>query len=168
MSTPAAPALSWKTILRTPASVTEPRDMNRLLVEVKHLAAQLTEDASDLVSYSRGIDSWESLSEAVGRMNAHIDAAGRTFQRMGEIRLAASPLQNSTLDQVGPLLSRIAGGTARLIHAIDENPRRLSMGEYRELIENNSDVASQFAALIAAFIDFGGHMQNRQRMGAHG
>jgi len=167
MSTAASPAVSWKTTLREHRFVSETCDINRLLAEVKHLAAQLTEDASDLVSYSRGLDSWESLSEQVGRINEHIDEAGRTFQRIAEIRLAASPLQASTIEHVSPLLNRIAGATARLIHAIDENPKRLFMGEYRELIEKNSDLASQFAALIGAFVDFGGYMQKRPGSGSH-
>jgi hypothetical protein len=133
-----------------------PCDIQRIFAEVKSLAGQLTEDASDLVSYSRGTRSWESHLGAVNRFNEHVDAAGFVLQKAEVVRRTASHLQQSTLDQVGPLLSRIASGMARVIRAIDENPKRLLVGEYRDLIESNSDYASQFAALITAFIDFGG------------
>jgi hypothetical protein len=132
------------------------QEVSRLLADLKNLAAQLTKDASALVSHSRGAGYSEEYSVLAARIKDHINAARKNRAALDDLSAEASNAQIRTVVQVGPLIDRIAGETAGLLQSIDECPKRLRMGEYKDLIESNSDMASQFAALIAAFVDFGG------------
>lgn len=125
------------------------------MAEIRSLASQLTEDASDLVSYAHGAALWSTHSEAVALIREHIAAAGQTLARLARHRTDASPAIRVTIDRVSDLVDRIARGTAELIQHLDENPKRLFMREYCGAIETNCDSVSQFAALIGAFVDFG-------------
>jgi hypothetical protein len=131
-------------------------EVSRLLGEMKAHAGQLNEDASDLVSLSRKVSGHEDYVLAVVRIKEHLEAAGQSKSALDRLRSEASSAQRRTMDRVTPLVCRVAGETARLISSLDESPRRMRSGEYRDLIDSNSDMASQFAALIAAFVDFGG------------
>lgn len=130
--------------------------VSRLLAELKAHAAELNEDASDLVSLSRKVSGQEDYILAAGRIKEHLEAAGKNKTALDHLLAEASHAQRRTADRVTPLLSRVAGEIARLISRLDESPRRMRTGEYRDLIDSSSDMASQFAALIAAFVDFGG------------
>ena len=125
------------------------------MAEIRSLASQLTENASDLVSYAHGSAPWDAHSDAVGQIKEHIAAAGHTLAVLARHRTDASPAIRVTIDRVADLLDRIARGTAQLIQHIDDNPKRLSMADYRDAIETNCDSVSQCAALIGAFLDFG-------------
>jgi len=142
-------------VIAAQQAVLEREDVSRLMADIRTLASQLTEDASDMVSYSRGSAQWASHSEAVAQIREHIAAAGQTLARLARHRTDAPPTIRVTIDRVTDLLDRIARGTAQLIQHIDDNPKRLFMAEYGDAIETNCDTVSQFAALIGAFLDFG-------------
>lgn len=142
-------------------SLLEKEDVSRLMADVRTLASQLTEDASDMVSYARGSAPWASHSDAVAQIREHIAAAGQTLARLARHRSDASPTIRVTIDRVSDLLDRIARGTAELIQHIDDNPKRLFMAEYSDALEYNCDTVSQFAALIGAFVDFGANTRAR-------
>jgi hypothetical protein len=128
-------------------------DIVSLLKGAGHLAGQLREDASDLVSMAHRTGSPAYRSEALTRIRRHIDAAELLSLSLDGLRPGVSFSDARTIDRINPMLRGIATATAELIRGIDENPRLPPAKEHRGRIESHADMVSQTAATILAVAD---------------
>ncbi len=129
--------------------------VSKLLSQAKTSANQIREDASTMESYSRWRTDWRNHTDTVNEMREHINVVGNLVTKLDAARAGASPWQMTAIDRIKPLLREIASNTERLITALNKDPRRLNMAEYKDYIEANSDEAAQLSELIADFVNYG-------------
>lgn len=138
--------------------------VSKLLSDAKNQAFQLSEDASTMESYTRSSVTWENHAAAVSQMKEHTNAAGHTLAKLDDARKTSSPWQMTAIDRIRPLLKEIASNTETVIQYLNKSPKRLSMKEYTDYIEANSDVAAQLAELIKDFVDYGNTKNRLERL----
>jgi len=85
----------------------------------------------------------------------HIDAVRRQVTRLNDVRSNASSWQKTTIDRIAPLLQELASDAEALINRINQNPKRLNNGEYKDYIKVNTDLAAELVALVGNFVDYG-------------
>jgi len=146
------------------ADAPDSEQVSKLLSDAKTQAYQLKEDAATMQSYTQSKVGWESHAETVNQMRDHINAVGRTVTKLDEARATASPWQATAIDRIKPLLKEIASNTDSVIQYLNKNPKRLSMNEYKDYIEANSDEAAQLAELIADFVSYGNNKNRMERL----
>jgi hypothetical protein len=129
--------------------------VTKLLSEAKKQANQLREDAATMEVYSRENSDWALRKEEISAMRDDINATGRTLGKLDRARATASPWQVTAIDRIKPLLMEIAANTDTLIRAVNNDPKRLNVAEYKEYIEANSDEAAHLAQLISDFVNYG-------------
>ena len=79
----------------------------------------------------------------------------RQVTKLDDVRSTASSWQKTTIDRIGPLLQELASDAEALINRINQNPKRLNGGEYKDYIKVNADLAGELAALVGNFVDYG-------------
>jgi hypothetical protein len=52
-------------------------------------------------------------------------------------------------------LQELASDAEALINRIDQNPKRLNSGKYKDYIKVNADLAAELAAFVGNFVDWG-------------
>jgi hypothetical protein len=146
----------------------EPQDseqVSKLLSGAKTMAYQLREDAATMESYTRIDMSWASHAETVTQIKEHINALARQEAKLKEARSMASPWQKTAIDRINPFLDELGGYTSAVIEHINGNHSAHTMAEYKDYLEANSDYASDLAAMISDFVDYGKAKQRMERMG---
>ena len=134
----------------------EDTSVSKLLAEAKTQAYAISVDASQLESYTRESTlSWETHAVEISRMKDDINQTARTVERLSANRSEAAPWQAAAIDRIIPLMQEIAGNTTSAIDYINKYQSRLTMKEYTDYLESNSDLSSQLAGLIAHYVDYG-------------
>jgi len=67
---------------------------------------------------------------------------------------------------MNPYLDELGGYTSAAIEHINGNLTVHTMQEYRDYLEANADYASDLAAMIANFVDYGKAKQRMERLGS--
>ena len=152
--------------LATPCVAADPNpnyeNVSKLLSEAKSLAFQVKEDASALEGYSRSGSSWELHSAALAQMREHINALGKQVTKLEEARKTAAPWQNAAIERVRPALVEMAYNAGIVIDYITNNQKRVNvLGEFKDYVEANADLADELSGLVADFVDYG---KTRQRL----
>jgi len=167
-SWPGAPAILLAGFLTAPPIINaaEPPDseqVSTLLSETKTMAFQLKEDAATMESFTRMNVSLESHAVAINQIKDHVNALGRQAQKLKAARNTASPWQRAVIDRIDPFLDELAGYTEAVIEHINGD-RKHTLDEYRDYLEANADYASDLAAMIANFVDYGRTKQRLERL----
>lgn len=142
------------------ADAPDSEQVSKLLSEAKTLAFQVKEDAVTMESYTRMNVSWESHAEAISQIKEHVNTLARHVTKLKEARSAASPWQKTAIDRIDPFLDELGGYTAAVIEHLKGDPKR-TPAEYKDYLEANADYATDLAAMIADFVDYG---RTRQRL----
>jgi hypothetical protein len=148
------------------AAAPDSEQVSKLLSDAKSQALQLREDAVTMETYTRMTNDWESHSVVVNQMKEHINAAGKTLDKLEALRDGASLWQQTAIDRIKPLLREIAHDTDTVIGFINTKPTRLFNTEYKDFIEANADNADHLARLIADFVDYGHAKSRLDRLGS--
>jgi hypothetical protein len=82
-----------------------------------------------------------------------------------DARNIASPWLKTALGRINPFLDELAGYTAAVIEHIKGEPKP-TMDEYKDYLEANADYATDLAAMIADFVDYGRTKQRLERLAA--
>jgi hypothetical protein len=135
-----------------------------LLSTAKSQAFELKSDIQTMDFFAGSDFGWASHASIINVYKDHIDAIRNQISKLDETRSIASTLQKTTLDRVGPLLKELASDAEALINRINQNPKRLNGGEYKEYIKLNADLAAELAALIGNFVDCGRTKQQLERL----
>jgi hypothetical protein len=155
-------------LFTAPAAAAETADseqVSRLLSEAKTAAYQLREDAAAMETYTRTDVSWEAHADAINQIKEHIGALARVTAKLQSVKSAASPWQKTAIDRINPYLDELGGYTSAAIEHINGNHSAHTMLEYKDYLEANADYASDLAAMIGNFVDYGRAKQRMDRLG---
>jgi plasmid replication initiation protein len=134
---------------------------SKLLSEAKTMAFQLKEDAVTMESFTRMNVSWETHALAINQIKEHVNALGKQHVKLLDAKDAAAPWQRVAIDRILPYLDELEGYTSAVIEHFNEQPKQFLTAEYKDFLEANADYASDLAAMIANFVDYG---KTKQRM----
>jgi len=148
------------------AETPDSEQVSKLLSEAKTTAYQLREDAVAMETYTRVDASWESHADAISQIKEHIGAMARVAAKLQAAKGTASPWQKTAIDRMNPYLDELGGYTTAAIEHINGNHSVHTMQEYRDYLEANADYASDLAAMIGNFVDYGRAKQRTERLGA--
>jgi hypothetical protein len=134
----------------------EEAPVSKLLAEAKTQAYAISVDASQLESYTREPTlSWETHANEISLMKDDINRTAKTIEKLNASRSEAAPWQVAAIDRIIPFMQEIAGNTTSAIEYINKYQSRLTMKEYTDYLESNSDLSSHLAGLIAHYVDYG-------------
>jgi hypothetical protein len=63
-----------------------------------------------------------------------------------------------------PYLDELEGYTSAVIERINDQPKRLFTDEYKDFLEANADYATDLAAMIGDFVDYGKTRDRLERL----
>jgi len=145
------------------ADVPDSEQVSKLLSEAKTMAFQVKEDAVTMESFTRMDASWESHAAAINQIKEHVNALGRQVTKLNEAKSAASPWQRTAIDRIQPFLDELGGYTSAVIDHLNGTPRH-NIAEYKDYLEANADYATDLAAMIADFVNYGNTKQRLERL----
>jgi hypothetical protein len=145
------------------ADVRDSEQVSKLLSEAKTMAFQVKEDAVTMESFTRMDVSWESHAIAINQIREHVNALGRQVTKLNEAKGAASPWQRTAIDRIQPFLDELGGYTSAVIDHLNGTPRH-NIAEYKDYLEANADYATDLAAMIADFVNYGNTKQRLERL----
>ena len=146
------------------ADFTDSEHVSKLLSEAKMQAYQLREDAAIMETFTRSNVSAESHATAITQIKEHVNALGRQLTKLKEARDLAAPWQKTAIDRIEPFLNELEGYTNAVIEQVNANPTKLNTPEYRDYLEANADYASDLAAMIADFVNYGNTKHKFERL----
>jgi len=137
----------------------------KLLSEAKTMAFQIKEDAVTMESFTRMNVSWESHASAINQIREHVNALEKHEAKLKDARSAAAPWQKTAIDRIVPYLDELEGYTSAIIERINAEPRRLFTDDYKDFLQANADYATDLAAMIGDFVDYGKTRDRVERLG---
>lgn len=146
------------------AEVPDSEEVSKLLSEAKTMAFQLKEDAATMESFTRMSVSWQSHAASINAIKEHINQLGRQVTKLKNAESQASPWQKTAINRINPYLDELAGYTSAVIEHLN-NTRKHTLDEYRDYLEANADYASDLAAMVADFVDYGKAKDRTERLG---
>src|SRR5579863_5972647 len=155
-------------LVPTPAArAGETRDseqVSKLLSEAKTLAFQVKEDAIAMEGFTRMNVSQESHAAAINQIRDDVNALGKQVAKLKAAEDGASPWQKTAIDRIYPFLDELAGYTSAVIDQIKGDQKR-NPADYKDYLEANRDYATDLAAMIANFVDYGNGKERIDRLG---
>ena len=164
MGTPAILLAGWAGAANA-AAVPDSEHVAKLLSEAKTMAFQLKEDAVAMEAFTRMNVSWESHAVAINQIKEHVNALEKHEAVLKDARSAASPWQRTAIDRIVPYLDELEGYTSAVIERINQQPKQLFTAEYKDFLEANADYATDLAAVIGDFVDYGKTKDRMERLG---
>jgi hypothetical protein len=146
-------------------AVPDSEQVAKLLSDAKTMAFQLKEDAVAMEGFTRMNVSWESHAVAINQIKDHVNALVKQETKLKDAKNAASPWQKTAIDRIVPYLDELEGYTSAVIERINDQPKRLFTDEYKDFLEANADYATDLAAMIGDFVDYGKTRDRLERLG---
>jgi hypothetical protein len=164
----AAPGLLLAGLLASPpaskaAGTPDSEQVSKLLSEAKTIAFELKEDAVTMESFTRMNVSMESHAVAINQIKDHINALERQTGKLKEARETGSPWQQTAIDRITPFLDELGGYTYAVIEHLNGEVKH-TPAEYKDYLQANADYATDLAAMIADFVDFGRSKDRMQHL----
>ena len=131
------------------------KEVSQLLEDIKTQAADLQRDSDELESFTRSNVSWESHAEELNNMKDRINTIGKTISKLQNLRNSASPWQREAIDRIIPVAEKLASNTTAAIEHLNKNPLRINEPQYQQYIKSNAETASNLAALVRDFVEYG-------------
>jgi hypothetical protein len=148
------------------AEAPDSEQVSKLLSDARTTAYQLSQDAAAMERFTRVNVSWESHAAAITQIKEHVNELARLAAKLKDARSTASPWQKTAIDRINPFLDELGGYTTAAIEHINGNHANHTMAEYNDYLEANADYASDLAAMIGEFVDYGKARQRMDRLGA--
>jgi len=136
----------------------------KLLAEAKTLAFQLKDDAMAMEGFTRMNVSWESHAVAINQIREHVNGLEKQEAKLKDARAAAAPWQKTAIDRIVPYLDELEGYTSAIIERLNDQPKRLFTDEYKDFLAANADYATDLAAVIGDFVDYGKTRDRLERL----
>jgi hypothetical protein len=147
------------------ADNSDSEQVSKLLSDAKAMAFQVKEDAQTMAGYAQTTVSWQTHVATVDKIREHVNALGQQVTKLKAARDTGSPWQKTAIDRIDPYLDEMGGYTTAIIEHINKNPKLLFTQQYRDYLETNADYASDLAAMIADFVDYGRTKQKLESLG---
>ena len=135
----------------------------KLLSDAKTMAFQIKEDAVAMESYTRMNVSWESHAAAINQVKDRINELVRHTAKLRDAKASGSPWQRTAIDRITPFLDELTGYTYAVIEHINGEVKH-SPAEYKDYLQANADYATDLAAMISDFVDYGKTKDRMQRL----
>jgi hypothetical protein len=145
--------------------VPDNEQVTKLMSETKTMAFQLKEDAGVMESFTRMNVSLENQAVAINEFKAHVNALRMQEAKLQEAKGGAAPWQKAAIQTVTPFLDELEGYTFAIIDHLNGTPKH-TFAEYKDYLEANADYASELAAVIADYVDYGKTKERLERLGA--
>ena len=145
------------------ADAPDSEQVSKLLSEAKTMAFQLKEDAVTMESFTRMNVSWQSHAAAINQIKDHINALGRQAAKLKDARSTGSSWQQTAIDRIAPFLDELGGYTYAVIEHINGEVKH-APADYKDYLEANADYATDLAAMIGDFVDFGQTKDRLERL----
>ena len=146
------------------ADAPDSEQVSKLLSEAKTMSFQLKEDAVTMESFTRMNVSWESHAAAINQIKDHVNALGRQAAKLKDARSTGSSWQQTAIARITPFLDELTGYTSAVIEHIN-GEKKHTPAEYKDYLEANADYASDLAAMIGDFVDYGKTKDRLQHLG---
>ena len=139
--------------------------VSKLLSEAKTLAFQVKEDAIAMEGFTRMNVSLESHAAAINQIRNDVNALGKQVAKLKAAEDGAAPWQKVAIERINPFLDELGGYTSAVIDQIKGDQKR-NPADYKDYLEANRDYATDLAAMIAEFVDYGNAKERIDRLGA--
>jgi hypothetical protein len=137
------------------ASVAGSDHVPAILSEAKAEASKLQHDAATLESFTRSDLTLESHAYALNTVKDDVNALSALLVKLRDNRGDVAPAQQVALDRIAPVEAELAAATTAAIERLDKAPDGLRLPAYRGYLEAIYGKASQLAALVAEYVDYG-------------
>ena len=127
------------------------------------MAFELKEDAVTMESFTRMNVGMETHAVTINQIKDHINALTRQTAKLKDARNNGSPWQQTAIDRITPYLDELGGYTYAVIEHINGDVKH-TPAEYKDYLEANADYATDLAAMIADFVDFGKSKDRMQHL----
>jgi len=114
-------------------------------------------------SFTRMNVSMESHAVAINQIKDHINALERQTGKLKEARETGSPWQQTAIDRITPFLDELGGYTYAVIEHLNGEVKH-TPAEYKDYLQANADHATDLAAMIGDFVDFGRSKDRMQHL----
>jgi hypothetical protein len=155
-------------LVPTPAAKAgETRDseqVSKLLSEAKTLASQVKEDAIAMEGFTRMNVSWQSHAAAINQIRDDVNLLGKQVAKLKAAEYAAAPWQKAAIERIYPYLDELGGYTSAVIDQIKGDQKR-NPADYKDDLEAKRHYATDLAAMIANFVDYGNAKERVDRLG---
>ena len=131
------------------------KEVSKLLEDIKMQAADLQRDSDELESFTRSDLSWQSHAEELEQIKERINAIGKTISKLQNLRSSASPWQREAIDRIIPVAKKLALNTTAAIEHLNKEPLKLHEPQYQQYLKSNAEAASNLAALVKDFVEYG-------------
>jgi Na+-transporting methylmalonyl-CoA/oxaloacetate decarboxylase gamma subunit len=131
------------------------KEVSRLLEDIKNQAADLKRDSDELESFTRSDVSWESHAVELDQIKDRINTIGKTISRLRALENSASPWQREAIERIIPVAEKLASNTTAAIEHLRKDPQKIHESQYQKYVKSNAEAASQLAALIKDFVEYG-------------
>jgi hypothetical protein len=146
------------------AETPDSEQVSKLLSDAKTMAFQLKEDALTMESFTRMNVDWQTHAAAINQIKEHVNALSKQVARLKAAEGAAAPWQKTAINRIDPYLDELGGYTTAVIERINGD-RKHSLTDYRDYLEANADYATDLAAMIGQFVDYGNSKHRMERLG---
>lgn len=153
-------------VLPAVALAASPSETNALglLKSLRAQAVDTRNSATDLETVDRVANpSWETNSVKLDELRIAINAMGRTFAQLEQVRDSAAPFEQKAIDEAAPLLKEMADNIDAAIRYLNNNRAPLWEKGYREHIVKLATESIQLDKTLGQFIKFAKvHAQDNQ------
>jgi len=142
------------------------KEVSQLLSEMKVEAHQLELDAMEMETFSRSRLTEGSHAVKLNLIGDHINKAGELLGQLHDARESGSAWQQKAIDEIYPLLKELAANTETAMKFFNENKSHVHVSpSYKEYLKENRGMATELAALITDYVDYGFHKSQFERLG---
>ena len=139
-------------------------EVSQLLQQARTSAMQLNRDSSDMASYAGSRLSWQSHAVQINRIKEHINNSGKILAKLHDEREGAEPWQQEAIDQITPMLQKLASNTESIIDHLNDKQQTWHP-EYSGYLKSNAETAQDLSNLIRDYVDYGKARSKTESLG---
>lgn len=130
-------------------------EVTKLLKEARSEAVKLQLETERLDSYKNTALSRESHARQLDVTKDHVNELGKILDKLEARNVEASPWQQKAIEEMRPMLEKLAERTSEAIEHVRDNPWQVRDPDYHEALEHKAELASQLADLLNDHINYG-------------
>lgn len=138
----------------TLAAQVDSQAISKLLVQVKTHAAEASDDADTLESYTRGNMHYQSHATQINRMKEHVNELIRDSNELNSLRAEGSAWQQEAIDRIQEILPQMASHLTGMINHLNDNKSKTHIPAYREYVRTNQRLINKAYETIENFVDY--------------
>ena len=127
----------------------------KLLKEARSEAARLRSETDKLESYKNGGLRRGTHARQLEVTKEHVNELGKTLDKLEARKVEASPWQQKAIEDIRPVLEKLADRTTRAIEHVNENPHLMGHPDYHELLTDKAALSVQLADLLDDHVKYG-------------